>query len=156
MLFKALDVNRDKDTVMVSGGFDPVHIGHVQMIMEAATWGDVIVVINSDEWLMRKKGFVFMPWEERSSILYAMKGVVQVSEVDDRDNSVCEAIRRILPTYFANGGDRKNINTPEVSACEALGVKLLWNVGGGKVQSSSDLVREAKRATPPLNDKDAS
>ena len=86
-------MERIKPLVAVSGGFDPIHKGHVQMILEAAKWGDVIVVLNSDEWLKRKKNFVFMPWKERAAILYAIKGVIQVSEVDDKDNSVCEAIR---------------------------------------------------------------
>jgi cytidyltransferase-like protein len=68
---------------MVSGGFDPVHVGHIRMIREAAEWGQVIVVINSDEWLMRKKGYVFMPWEERAEIIGNIKGVSMVSNVDD-------------------------------------------------------------------------
>lgn len=135
----------ENNLVMVSGGFDPVHSGHVRMILEASTWGDVIVVLNSDEWLKRKKGYVFMTWEERAEIIRAFKGVVDVVEVDDRDNSVTEAVRRIIPRYFANGGDRGNVNTPEVSACEALGVNLLWNVGGKKTQSSSLLVEQMKK-----------
>ena len=128
------------DTVLVSGGFDPVHIGHIRMILEAATFGNVIVVANSDAWLMRKKGYIFMPWRERSEILLAIRGVTSVEHVDDTDGTVCEAIRRLKPTYFANGGDRKTNNTPEMNVCKELGVKLLWNVGGGKIQSSSDLV----------------
>ena len=127
-------------TVLVSGGFDPAHIGHIRMILEAATYGNVIVVANSDAWLMRKKGYIFMPWEERAELLAAVKGVTSVEHVNDTDGTVCEAIRRLKPTYFANGGDRKTDNTPEMDVCKELGVKLLWNVGGGKIQSSSDLV----------------
>tara|TARA_Y100000310_G_scaffold168032_2_gene168069 strand:- start:1576 stop:2064 length:489 start_codon:yes stop_codon:yes gene_type:complete len=129
-----------RKTVLVSGGFDCAHIGHIRMILEAAAHGDVIVVVNSDEWLMRKKGYVFMPWAERAEILAAIRGVVSVEKVDDTDGTVCEAIKRLKPTYFANGGDRKINNTPEMEICEVLGVQLLWNVGGGKIQSSSDLV----------------
>jgi len=110
------------------------------MILEAATYGNVIVVANSDAWLMRKKGYIFMPWGERAEILTAVRGVVRVEKVDDTDGTVCEAIRRLKPTYFANGGDRKIDNTPEMDVCKELGVKLLWNIGGGKIQSSSDLV----------------
>jgi cytidyltransferase-like protein len=127
-------------TVLVSGGFDPAHIGHIRMILEAATIGNVVVVVNSDDWLMRKKGYIFMPWSERAEILAACRGVITVEPVDDTDGTVCEAIRRLQPTYFANGGDRKTDNTPEMDVCNELGVKLLWNVGGGKIQSSSDLV----------------
>jgi D-beta-D-heptose 7-phosphate kinase/D-beta-D-heptose 1-phosphate adenosyltransferase len=102
------------ETVAVSGGMDPIHFGHVRMIQEAAQFGEVIVILNSDEWLMRKKGFVFMPWEERAEIIESIKGVRKVVRVDDSDGSVCEALRREKPTYFANGGDRTNKNTPEM------------------------------------------
>ena len=130
-------------TIMVSGGFDPIHIGHVRMILDASTYGNVIVVANSDEWLISKKGYVFMPWTQRAEILRAIKGVTAVEAVDDSDGSVCEAIQRVRPDYFANGGDRKFENTPEVDLCEKLGVEMVWNVGGEKIQSSSDLVESA-------------
>ena len=129
---------------MVSGGFDPIHVGHVRMILDAASYGNVIVVANSDDWLMRKKGYIFMPWEERAEIISSIKGVISVERVDDSDNSVCEAIGRLRPDYFANGGDRKIGNTPEVELCTKLGINLVWNVGGEKVQSSSDLVAATK------------
>jgi len=132
------------DTVVVSGGFDPVHIGHVRLILAAAEYGDVIVVANSDSWLYRKKGFVFMPWDQRKEILEALKGVRRVEWVDDRDETVCEALRRLKPTYFANGGDRKGDNVPEVAVCEELGIQMIWNIGGEKVESSSDLVNKRK------------
>lgn len=133
-----------KKTIMVSGGFDPIHVGHVRMILDAANYGDVIVVANSDDWLMRKKGYIFMPWEERAEIISSIRGVISVQTVDDSDNSVCEAIDRIRPDYFANGGDRKIGNTPEVDLCGKLGINLIWNVGGDKIQSSSDLVAATK------------
>ena len=132
------------DTVVVSGGFDPVHIGHVRLILAAGEYGDVIVVANSDSWLFRKKGFVFMSWDQRKEILEALKGVVRVEWVDDRDETVCEALRRIKPTYFANGGDRKSNNVPEVQVCEDLGIEMLWNVGGSKAASSTELVNKSK------------
>jgi cytidyltransferase-like protein len=135
------------DTVVVSGGFDPVHVGHVRMITEAAEHGDVIIVANSDEWLLKKKGYVFMKWEERAEILSSFKGVVRVERVDDEDGTVCKALKRIEPTYFANGGDRKETNTPEMKVCKDKGIELLWNVGGGKIQSSSDLVKNYKEKT---------
>ena len=133
------------DTVVVSGGFDPVHVGHVRMIAEAAEYGDVIVVANSDEWLRSKKGYIFMSWEERAEILSSFKGVVAVKQVDDSDGTVCEALKKIRPTYFANGGDRKRTNTPEMHVCNDLGIELLWNIGGEKIQSSSTLVEKQKQ-----------
>ena len=129
------------DTVMVSGGFDPIHIGHVRMIQEAAReYGEVIVAVNSDDWLLRKKGYVFMPFEQRAEIVRAIEGVTKVVAFDDADNTACDAIRKHKPTFFANGGDRTTENTPEQEVCEELGVRMVWSIGGGKIQSSSDLV----------------
>ena len=129
--------------VAVSGGFDPVHVGHVRMIAEAARLGDVVIIANSDEWLMRKKGYVFMTWEERQEILYNFKGVVDVYEALDADDSVCKTLEKLNPDIFANGGDRKNDNVPEVALCNKLGIELRWNIGGDKIQSSSELVAKA-------------
>ena len=137
--------NKKKPTIMVSGGFDPVHAGHIRMIRHAAEFGDVIIIANSDDWLWRKKGFVFMEYERRVEILDAIKGVILVDSVDDADGTVCEAIRRHKPTYFANGGDRGKANTPEQTVCEEVGVELLWGIGGEeKLQSSSDLAKKAR------------
>ena len=137
---------------MVSGGFDPVHVGHIRMILAAAKYGDVIVIANSDEWLHRKKGFVFMEFNSRYEILNSIKGVIVVDSVDDSDGTVCEAISRHKPDYFANGGDRGRTNTPEQDVCEALGVELLWEIGGDeKVESSSELVKRTRDFDPPPN-----
>ena len=129
-----------KSRIMVSGGFDPIHVGHVRMIREAAEFGDVIVTANSDRWLFEKKGYIFMSFKERKEVLMAIKGVVDVISVDDEDGTVCEALRRVRPTHFANGGDRTSKNTPEKRVCEELEIEMLWNIGGQKIQSSSELV----------------
>ena len=139
-------MSEKKSTVMVSGGFDPVHVGHIRMIREAAKFGDVIVIANSDEWLYRKKGFNFMDFKSRYEILDSIKGVIIVDSVDDADGTVCDAIRRHKPTYFANGGDRTSENTPEMQVCENLNIEMIWNVGGGKIQSSSELVNKKNTA----------
>jgi D-beta-D-heptose 7-phosphate kinase/D-beta-D-heptose 1-phosphate adenosyltransferase len=143
--------NKKNPTVMVSGGFDPVHAGHIRMIRDAANFGDVIIIANSDQWLFRKKGFVFMTFEQRAEILNAIKGVILVDSVDDTDGTVCEAIRRLKPDFFANGGDRGRSNTPEQAVCEEMSVKLLWGVGGDKkLASSSDLVKNSRDFEPSL------
>jgi len=138
-------------TIAVSGGFDPIHKGHIQMIREASEYGNVIVILNSDEWLIRKKGYKFMSFEERAYIAGSIKGVTMVTTVDDSDNTVCSALRRFKPDYFANGGDRYDTNTPEMSVCEELGIEMLWNIGGGKIQSSSDLVNKTKYGKVVIN-----
>ena len=138
---------KKRKTVAVSGGFDPVHSGHVRMILDAASYGDVTVILNSDEWLIKKKGYAFMEWEERAEILRAIKGVVNVvSTSDDHDGTVCNTLRNLKKDvdldYFANGGDRILSNTPEMKVCKEIDVGLLWNVGGGKIQSSSSLINK--------------
>jgi|TARA_R100000081_G_C4756107_1_gene137176 D-beta-D-heptose 7-phosphate kinase/D-beta-D-heptose 1-phosphate adenosyltransferase len=127
--------------ILVSGGFDPPHVGHIRMFREAAEWGQVVVAINSDDWLMRKKGYVFMPWEERAELIAEFASVSVVSSFDDSDDTACDAIRKFRPAAFANGGDRKKENTPEMELCDELGVQMLWGIGGkDKPQSSSWLV----------------
>ena len=136
---------RERPIIAVSGGFDPVHIGHIRMIQDAARYGEVMVIINSDDWLMRKKGYVFMPWQERAEIMGNIKGVRLVTQVDDSDGTVCEALKRHRPDAFANGGDRKTQNTPEMDVCEELGIQMMWAIGGNdKPQSSSWLVDKLK------------
>ncbi|OGL62839.1 hypothetical protein A3C09_01290 [Candidatus Uhrbacteria bacterium RIFCSPHIGHO2_02_FULL_47_44] len=139
--------------VAVSGGFDPIHIGHVRMIREARALGDeLVVILNNDKWLMRKKGFVFMPEEERKEIIEALEGVSKVvltKHVDnDPDTSVCGALREIQPNIFANGGDRFADNIPEAVLARELGIECVFGVGrGGKVQSSSWLTSKIKSSS---------
>jgi D-beta-D-heptose 7-phosphate kinase/D-beta-D-heptose 1-phosphate adenosyltransferase len=128
--------------VVVSGGFDPIHVGHLRMMKEAAEHGKLTVVINSDAWLKRKKGYVFMPWEERAELISALSCVDKVIEAKDDDRTVCETLKELRPDIFANGGDRGVNTTPEAKLCEELGIELIWNIGGGKVRSSSNLVKE--------------
>ena len=129
--------------VALSGGFDPIHVGHVRMIQAAAEMGDVTVIANSDEWLMRKKGYVFMKYEERQEILNAIKGVYDVVKASDIDDTVCATLLFLRPDIFANGGDRKEGNIPEYALCEDMGIKMKFGVGGDdKPQSSSWLIEK--------------
>lgn len=90
-----------------------------------------------------------MSWEERSEILESIQGVLAVEKVDDSDGTVCEALKRIKPTYFANGGDRKPYNTPEQEICNELGIESVWKVGGDyKANSSSDLTLRLLKVHP--------
>lgn len=125
--------------IVVSGGYDPVHIGHIRLFRAAAEYGDLTVILNSDDWLLRKKGFVFMPWEERAEILQAIRYVTNVVSVDDSDDTICEALVRLKPKYFANGGDRNGPDPAEHFVCQRHMIQELFNVGGQKIQSSSQL-----------------
>ncbi|MBR2011908.1 MAG: adenylyltransferase/cytidyltransferase family protein [Alphaproteobacteria bacterium] len=130
---------------IVSGGFDPIHEGHIAMIVESAKFSDgVIVLANSDDWLCRKKGKNFYSISTRRAILENIKGVIDVIEFDDSDNSACDGIRKVRQKYpdaeliFANGGDRTKDNIPEMPTCAECGVEIVFGVGGeNKANSSS-------------------
>ena len=134
--------------VAVSGGFDPLHIGHVRMMQEAKKLGDkLVVILNNDNWLKKKKGYFFMPQDERAEIIKALACVDEVMLTRHPENpadmSVCESLLELRPDIFANGGDRTDKNVPEVAAAEKIGCQLVYNVGaGGKVQSSSWLLKK--------------
>ncbi|MEK9194601.1 MAG: adenylyltransferase/cytidyltransferase family protein [Patescibacteria group bacterium] len=133
--------------VTVSGGFDPPHIGHVRMFREAKKLGDkLVVILNNDNWLKKKKGFVFMPQHERRELMEAFASVDKViltrHRPDSEDMSVCAELAYLKPDIFANGGDRKLNNIPEVAVCDKIGCRMIFNIGkGGKVQSSSWLLK---------------
>jgi cytidyltransferase-like protein len=143
--------------VLVSGGFDPVHIGHIRLFKEAKALGDYLIVLaNNDNWLMAKKGFVFMNERERKAVLEAIRWVDEVRLTKHKPNpsdmSVCAELAEIKPDIFANGGDRTKQDAdtsssslnPEQKLCQDLGIELVFNVGGEKAQSSSELVKRAK------------
>lgn len=136
--------------VAVSGGFDPLHIGHVRMFKRAKDLGShLVVILNNDNWLMEKKGFVFMPQKERAEIIRALACVDAVlitkHRKHDKDRSVCRELLDFLPAIFANGGDRFADNIPEKVLCDELGIEMVFNVGGGKIQSSSWLTDNVKK-----------
>ncbi len=136
-------------TIAVSGGFDPVHIGHLRMFQNARALGDkLVVILNNYNWLKTKKGYVFMPESERAEILRGFSCVDDVfitnHEPNCSDMSVCSALRELRPDIFANGSDRKSDNVPEYSLCEELGIEMVFSVGGEKVQSSSEMVKQSK------------
>jgi D-beta-D-heptose 7-phosphate kinase/D-beta-D-heptose 1-phosphate adenosyltransferase len=137
---------KEKIVVAVSGGFDPIHVGHVRMFEEAKKLGDeLVVILNNDNWLRTKKHVIFMGQKERKEIIEALKPVDRVvltaHKTDPADMSVRAELKKIKPDIFANGGDRKHDNIPEVATCRAIGCDMVFNIGhGGKVQSSSWLL----------------
>jgi cytidyltransferase-like protein len=135
--------------VVVSGGFDPLHSGHIRLIKEARLLGDMLIVgINSDEWLTRKKGRAFMPWTERLCILNNLSAVDEVYTFDDEDGTACHLLQQVRAHYpdakivFANGGDRTRDNIPEMVFDD---VEFVFGVGGeNKANSSSWILEEWK------------
>ena len=146
---------KQKVVVAVSGGFDPLHVGHTRMMREAKKLGDeLVVILNNNNWLKKKKGFAFMPQRERKELIEAVKwvdGVVFTGhKANSSDMSVCAELKKIKPHIFANGGDRKLDNVPEVPVCREIGCRMVFNVGeGGKVQSSSWLLAAYKEKAIP-------
>jgi cytidyltransferase-like protein len=140
-----------KKIVLVTGGFDPLHSGHISYFNSAKQLGDVLVVgVNSDAWLTRKKGRPFMPWNERSKIIQALKMVDYVVEFNDNDGSAKNALKLVRQTFpndeiiFANGGDRTDKNIPEMDI-DDTNVKFVFGVGGfDKANSSSWILEEWK------------
>lgn len=137
----------DVEYIALSGGFDPVHKGHIRMIADAACFGKVIVLLNSDDWLKRKKGACFMDFEHRKEIVESIRNVYCVLPAQDADDTVCESLKDLggLIHFFGNGGDRFKHNTPESEICEKNGIRIIYGLGGGKIASSQELVDAAIR-----------
>ena len=140
-----------KTIVLVTGGFDPIHSGHINYFKEARQLGDILIAgVNSDAWLTRKKGVPFMPSTERVAIVENLKMVDGVILFNDDDGSAKEAIRNVRQLYpddkiiFANGGDRTQVNIPEMDS-GVDNVEFVFGVGGAhKMNSSSWILQEWK------------
>jgi len=144
-----------KTLAIVSGGFDPVHVGHIELFEKAKSMADnLCVIVNDDAFLERKKGKPFMPLKERLKIIESLKPVDMVVESADPDDTVCNTLEWVRALYknkykdmmFCNGGDRTSgENTPEHKTCEQIGIKPVYKLGK-KIQSSSWLLaNENKR-----------
>jgi len=142
------------NVVLVTGGFDPLHSGHLEYFKAAKKLGDKLIVgVNSDEWLTRKKGRPFMPFEERVALIKEMELVDKVIGFDDSDNSACQAIFHTLSTHgkikliFANGGDRTNTTTPEYKTYgDHPKVEFAFGVGGEDKKNSSSWILDEWKA----------
>ena len=151
--------------MLVSGGFDPVHKGHLEMIAKARKLADEVwVILNNDSWLREKKGKSFMKENEREYIMSQVKGVTKTFVCRPRiptDKTVCDAIYSAVMTYrrefkgkmkmaFGNGGDRVEGNIPEADYCDSMGVDMVWGLGK-KIQSSSWLLERANNQEMDYN-----
>jgi len=130
-----------KKVVATSGGFDPIHIGHLRCFQEARKLGDyLIVILNDDNWLKRKKGRIFMTANERSEIIKGFGCVDDVLILQSERDDVIDALELLKPNVFAKGGDRTAENTPEKEFCEKNGIEIIYGIGGEKIRSSSELL----------------
>ena len=138
---KSRDVTPHPDRVIaLSGAFDILHPGHTRMIKASLNFGRVVIILNSDEWVQRNKGAVVMPWNDRREVLLSIHDVSDVVPVKDDDNTVCEALDRIRPHVFGNGGSRVKRNTPEYALCLSLDIACVWGLGGGEHDTYSNNV----------------
>ena len=134
------------DIILVSGGFDPIHSGHIKLINDANKYGDVVVLLNSDAWLRNKKGKEFLSFDERKIIMQNIKGVIDVLDFDDSDNTCIDGLRKAKKKYtnsiikFANGGDRNDETTPETAFCNQNNIEALWGIGGNHKSNSSSWI----------------
>jgi D-beta-D-heptose 7-phosphate kinase/D-beta-D-heptose 1-phosphate adenosyltransferase len=141
--------------VVTSGGFDPMHVGHLRCLLESAAFARqsghkirLAVIVNSDGFLVRKKGYAFMPAAERMEIIAGVAGVNYVVPWDDGTQTVTGALAILKPFAFTKGGDRDaEANVPEFDLCREVGCNVIFGVGGGKIQSSSQLVNQLRSNT---------
>ncbi|MDP3883034.1 MAG: adenylyltransferase/cytidyltransferase family protein [Candidatus Staskawiczbacteria bacterium] len=145
-----------KKIIITSGYFNPIHIGHINYLKEAKKLGDILVVIvNNDEQVKIKGSVPFMAEQERMEIIKMVNGVDEVFLSIDKDRSVVESLKTVAKNHpgeliFANGGDRHAGNIPEVKVCEEFNIKMVDNVGGSKVQSSSWLLKNSSELKSKL------
>lgn len=127
-----------------------MHVGHLRCLQESAVIAQnlgipLVVIVNDDSFLLRKKGYTFMPIEERMEIIQGIAGVDHVVCWTDTGQTVVGALEILKPKVFTKGGDRDAAaNVPEFDLCEKIDCQVIFNVGGGKIQSSSDLVKAIK------------
>ena len=130
---------------IVSGGFDPIHVGHIELFERAKALSDELwVILNTDEFLTNKKGSPFMPFDERRKILKSLRVVNLVVPCIDTDQTVCKTLEKLTKValhsdelFFCNGGDRTSgEDTPEHNICNEIGIETVYGLGE-KVQSSS-------------------
>lgn len=138
---------KDSPVYMTSGGFDPLHVGHLRCILGTVDLaekdgGYVVIMVNGDGFLRRKKGKPFMNQDERAEIIAGIRGVDAAIIWEDGTQTVVGAVEKLRPNFFTKGGDRaKPEDIAEWDICKEVGCEVLFNVGGGKVQSSSWLIK---------------
>jgi cytidyltransferase-like protein len=131
----------EKTIVVTSGYFDPLHVGHVELMEKAKSLGDkLIVIVNNDNQAILKKGKPFMSESDRCMIVSKLNMVDEVYLSIDQDSSVCKSLEDIKPNVFAKGGDRHAGEIPESKICEKYNIKIIDGLGE-KIRSSSEFIK---------------
>lgn len=141
MITDLLSISDPAKTVLVIGGFDPMHGGHVRLLQRASEYGRVVVALYEDDYLIDKKGYVFMPFTQRHDVLFSVRHVWFVVPIIQ---SITHVINELQPDYLVSGGKRPDVITPEIEACQAINARLIFNAGQ-KVADSEELVEVACR-----------
>ena len=123
-----------RPVIALSGGFNPARKNHIAMILDASKIGDVVIILNSDDWCIRRSWSkqLFSPYENRAGVLSHIPGVIDIIPADDDDDTVCKTLMALKPDFFGNGGSRDVSNTPEVQLCKKLGIGMMWYLGDTK------------------------
>ncbi len=149
MISKKTEKSKKKKNVVVavSGYFNPLHVGHLEMIERAKKLGNKLVVIINNDYQVKLKGSVpFMSLADRVKIISALRAVDEVFISIDRDKTVCKSLAKVKPNIFANGGDRKSLgDVPEFPICQKLGIEMVDGLGK-KIRASSELIKKAAEA----------
>ena len=135
-------------TILISGAFNPLHFGHLLLLKDASNYGEVIVALNSDEWVMKNKGHLLFDFETRKSILEECKYVSKVISFDDSEGDVTYALFEVRPTYFGNGGSTTSLSLPkeELQVCGYLGIEAIFNLGDVSNEIDSDVLISAQKS----------
>jgi len=141
---KYLELKKQQKVVATSGYFDPLHHGHIELFKLSKQLGEyLIVIVNNDNQTLQKKGYVFMPAEEKAKIISELRCVDEVFISIDEDQTQCKTLEYLKPHIFTKGGDRYAYEIPETLICKKHGIQIIDGVGA-KIQSSSELVEKAK------------
>ena len=121
----------NRPTILISGAFNPLHLGHLLLLKHASSYGEVIVALNSDMWIKKNKGYLLFNYAVREMLLRDCPYVSDVVSFDDSDGTVCDAIRKVKPTFFGNGGTIRNNSIPEdeYKLCMEMDIVTIFGLG---------------------------
>ena len=141
-------MSSEKKSILISGAFNPLHFGHLLLLKDASKYGEVIVALNSDDWVIKNKGHLLFDFETRKSLLEECKYVSKVISFDDSEGDVTYALFQIRPTYFGNGGSATSLSLPkeELQVCGYLGIEPIFNLGDTSNNIDKNMLVDAQKS----------